>query len=176
MRHRIDKIQKSVKMFQFPILGIPRKLKILVKPLVRKVHNNLNRRPLITTNAMKFQKCLPERATPTPHMMPKFNSITNTNLELNGFWKGWPALFYGLNRSWLYKWLRGTLIVILYKLLQGTLIVIWLVLLSIAPRAFFGSWQTRSSKPYKTHCCMWAPPTHTHILGPDWSCSQKIMF
>ena len=32
-RHRIDKIQKSVKMFQFPILGIPRKLKLPVEPI-----------------------------------------------------------------------------------------------------------------------------------------------
>ena len=81
-------------MFQFSILDIPRKLKILMKPLVRKV-NILNRRPLITTNAIEFWKSLLESTTLTPHMMPKFNSITNTNLELNGFRKGRPALSYG---------------------------------------------------------------------------------
>ena len=84
-RHRIDKIQKSVKMFQFPILGIPRKLKILVKPLVRKVHNICNRRLLITTNIIELRKSLLESTAPTPQMMPKFNFVTNTNLELNGF-------------------------------------------------------------------------------------------
>ena len=81
-------------MFHFPILSIPRKLKILVQHLVRKVHNILSRRPLIITNAIKLWKCLPESTTLTPHMMPKFNSINDSNLELNGFRKGWLALSY----------------------------------------------------------------------------------
>ena len=91
-------------MFRFPILGSSRKKKILVKPLVRKVHNICNGRLLITTNIIEFQKSLPKSTTPTPHMMPKFNSVTNTNLELNGFWKGWPALSYGspkTNTIWI---------------------------------------------------------------------------
>ena len=91
-------------MFCFPILGSSRKKKISVKPLVRKVHNICNRRLLITTNIIKFQKSLPESTAPTPHMMPKFNYVTNTNLELNGFWKGWPALSYGspkTNTIWI---------------------------------------------------------------------------
>ena len=83
--HRIDKIQKSVKMFYFPILGCFRKKKIPVKPLVRKVHNICDRRLLTITNVIVFRKNLLESTAPTPHMMPKFNSITNTNLELNGF-------------------------------------------------------------------------------------------
>ena len=86
-------------MFCFPILGSSKKKKIPVKLLVRKVHNICNRRLLITTNIIEFQKILPESTAPTPHMMPKLNSVTNTNtntnLELNGFWKGWPALSYG---------------------------------------------------------------------------------
>ena len=82
-------------MFCFPILGSFRKKKIPVKPLVRKVHNICNRRLLNTTNIIEFWKSLLESTAPTPQMMPKFNFVTNTNLELNGFWKGWPALSYG---------------------------------------------------------------------------------
>ena len=82
-------------MFSFPILESFRKKKIPVKPLVRKVHNICNGRLLITTNIIEFQKSLPKSTAPTPHMMPKFNSIAKTNLKLNGFWKDWPALSYG---------------------------------------------------------------------------------
>ena len=81
-------------MFKFPILRSSRK-KIPVKPLVRKVHNICNGRLLITTNIIEFQKSLQESTAPTPHMMPKFNSAANANLELNGFWKDWPTLSYG---------------------------------------------------------------------------------
>ena len=82
-------------MFSFPILGSSRKKKITVKPLVRKVHNVCNGGLLITTNIIEFRKSLPKSTAPTPHMMPKFNSVANTNLKLNGFWKDWPALSYG---------------------------------------------------------------------------------
>ena len=81
-------------MFSFPILGSSKK-KIPVKPLVRKVHNICDGRLLITTNIIEFRKSLSESTAPTPHMMPKFNSVANANLELNGFWKDWPALSYG---------------------------------------------------------------------------------
>ena len=82
-------------MFYFPILGSSRKKKIPLKPLDRKVQNIYNRGLLITTNIIEFWKSLSESTAPTPHMMPKFNSVTNTNLKLNGFGKDWPALTYG---------------------------------------------------------------------------------
>ena len=86
-------------MFIFPILGSSRKKKIPMKPLVRKVHNICNGRLLITTNIIEFWKSFSESTAPTPHMMPKFNSIANANLKLNGFWKDWSALSYGSSKT-----------------------------------------------------------------------------
>ena len=82
-------------MFQLPILDNSTKLKIPVKPLIRKKHDIRKRRVLVTTNAIEFGKCLSKSTAPTPQMMPKPNSITSTNLENDGFRESWSALSCG---------------------------------------------------------------------------------
>ena len=82
-------------MFQLPILDNSTKLKIPVKPLIRKKHDIRKRRFLVTTNAIEFGKCLSKSTAPTPQMMPKPNSIPSTNLENDGFRESWSALSCG---------------------------------------------------------------------------------
>ena len=93
--HRVYKLPKDIKLFHLPILGLSIESKIPIKPLIRKGHDIRKKRILVTTKAIEFWKCLSKSTTPTPQMMPKFNSITIANFEDYGFKKSWPALSYG---------------------------------------------------------------------------------
>ena len=92
--HRVYKIPKNIKLFHLLILGLSIESKIPMKPLIRKRHDICKIRFLVTTKAIEFWKCLSKSTTPTPQMMPKFNSITIANFEDDGFKESCPALSY----------------------------------------------------------------------------------
>ena len=92
--HRVYKIPKNIKLFHLLILGLSIESKIPMKPLIRKRHDICKIRILGTTKAVEFWKCLLKSTTPTPQVMPNFNSITIANLEDGGFKESWPALSY----------------------------------------------------------------------------------
>ena len=92
--HRVYKIPKNIKLFHLLILGLSIESKIPMKPLIRERHDICKIRILVTTKVVQFWKCLSKSTTPTPQVMPKFNSITIANFEDDGFKESQPALSY----------------------------------------------------------------------------------